>query len=208
MDESILRMHDKNTLKNIALNKGLSRRGFNGRNISRMRKQDFIDFILDQNQENEIDGILIPFEREMVSLFQELIMDDTLHPILQIFGVINGLEQAHKSSERVPNEEDEEAPDFTIKDLIVQEKTCTTDCACETCQENRKINEENLKVKNNLKDIENKITCVVCHSNMRNVIFNPCSHLATCISCSKNPLLGNKCPLCRKTFQNTARIFC
>ena len=229
MEESILKLHDKTTLKNIALGKGLSRRGFNGRNMSRMRKQDFIDFILYQDQiqgEHELDtnnGLLLPsFEDDMISIFQELIMDDSLQPIIHILDVIQGVENVHflnlsrrqskedktKPQERIPMEEDEAIPDFILKDLIKQEKVCDPDCACETCQENKKTIEDNLKVKTNLQDLETKITCVICRSNMRNVIFNPCNHLATCITCSKNRLLGDKCPLCRKVFENTTRIFC
>lgn len=228
MEESILKMHDKTTLKNIALDKGLSRRGFNGRNMSRMRKQDFIDFILyqdrvDHNDDNQFNGLLLPsFEDEMISIFQDLLMDDALQPVIHILDVIHGAENVHflnssrrqseeakpQPQERIPIEEDETVPDFILKDLIKQEKVCDSDCTCETCQENKKIIEENLKVKTNLQDLETKITCVICRSNMRNVIFNPCNHLATCITCSKNRLLGNKCPLCRKVFENTVRIFC
>jgi len=230
MEESILKMHDKMTLKNMALDKGLSRRGFNGRNLSRMRKQDFIDFILYKDrspphrQESRDDGSISPsLEEEVINMFQELIMDDSFQPIIHIMGALHGLESIHvfghrqegrrasnddkkEPQERIPNEEDESVPNFSMQDLII--KKCCSDCSCETCQKNNDIEKSNLKVKLNIQDLETKITCVVCQSNIRNTIFSPCNHLATCIACSKNPLLGTKCPLCRKVFDSTTRVFC
>ena len=224
MEESILRMHDKTTLKNMALDKGLSRRGFNGRNASRMRKQDFIDFILYKDRNDQGLDMSPSLEDDMINIFQELIMDDSFQPIIHIMGALGGLQsgsihvfgrsnsctQKEPQEERVPNEEDESVPNLVIKDLITGQKMCDIDCECEcdVCQKNNDIIKENLKVKNNLQDLETKITCVVCQSNVRNVIFNPCNHLATCISCSKNPMLNKKCPLCRKKFENTTRVFC
>jgi len=226
MDETILRMLNKPTLKSIALDKGLSRRGFNNRTMSRMRKQDFVDFILFKNRNSassaDADARLGeqsgrargPFtDEEVFNLFRELIMDEPLiritsysgedlfadYPnIVQIFG---------RSQERVPNDEDENVPCLSLEEPVQQEKNCGDDCECDICQRNSIIKRDNLKVKTNIQDMEHKIACVVCQSNMRNVIFSPCNHLATCIACSKNPLLGDKCPLCRKPFNNTFRIF-
>lgn len=224
MDESILRMHDRQTLKNMAFDKGLQRRGFNGRNASRMRKQDFIDFILykDRMDRRVESGSISPsFEDDMIEMFQEIILDDTINPIFQIMGAINGLQgrstivfgrsssnstnDGPKEPERIPNEEDEVVPDLSFKDI--EKSSCYLNCACETCQKNIEIEKENLKVKTNIHDLESKISCVVCQNNVRNVIFSPCNHLATCITCSKNPLLNKKCPLCRKEFETTTRVF-
>ncbi|CCV01769.1 Putative IAP [Invertebrate iridescent virus 22] len=221
MEESILQTHDKTTLKNIAFDKGLTRRGFNGRNASRMRKQDFIDFIL-YTQQRETSPSL---EDEVVNLFQELIMDDEFRPMVHIMGILNGIhtlqlrtsngdvrvfersisDNDSNKDERVPNEEDEVVPNLELKNLI--DNTHDIDCKCEECEKNDNIKKENLKVQMNVKDLENKITCVVCQTNTRNVIFGPCNHLATCISCSKNPLL-KKCPLCRTVFETKTRVFC
>jgi E3 ubiquitin-protein ligase mind-bomb len=225
MEESILKMHDKTTLKNMALDKGLSRRGFNGRNVSRMRKQDFIDFLIFKDRSplhrlNSNEGSTSSLEDEVLNMFQELIMDDSFQPIIHIMGALHGVESIHvfgsradsprtvpkKEPERVPNEEDEIIPNFTIQELVKND--CSSDCKCEICEKNNDIIKDNLKVKTNLQDLETKITCVVCQSNVRNTIFSPCNHLATCISCAKNPLLGKKCPLCRKIFDSTTRVFC
>lgn len=225
MDQSILQLHDKTTLKNLAFEKGLSRRGFNGRNVSRMRKQDFIDFLLTTESETEEDSTTT-LEEDVISMFQELMVDGFHHPIIQIMGALSGIrtiqlsssdirifersnssdtETTDKKEERIPNEEDESVPNFEFQDIITTSHK--SECECEVCQKNNKLIEENLKVTQNIQDLETKITCVVCQSNVRNVIFKPCNHLATCITCSKHPLL-KKCPLCRKVFESTDRIFC
>lgn len=222
MEESILKMHDKTTLKNIAFDKGLTRRGFNGRNTSRMRKQDFIDFILHFERQHEISPSS-SLEDEVVNLFQELIMDDEFRPIIHVMGGIHTLQLRTANDdvrvfersisndndkecvERIPNEEDEVVPNFELKNLI--DNAHDSDCKCEECQKNISIKKENLKVQMNVKDLETKITCVVCQNNTRNIIFGPCNHLATCISCSKHPLL-KKCPLCHKVFDTKTRVFC
>lgn len=237
MEESMLKMHDKTTLKNMALDKGLTRRGFNGRNISRMRKQDFIDFLIYENstqlhrlnnQGNVIpyehydnNGSTLSLENEVLNMFQELIMEDSFQPLIHIMGALHGFDSIRvfdsynnlyldkdkvEPSERIPNEEDESVPNFIVQDLI--KNNCKPDCLCEICQKNNDIINDNLKVKTTLYDLETKITCVVCRSNVRNIVFSPCNHLATCISCAKNPLLDKKCPLCRKVFNSTSRVFC
>jgi hypothetical protein len=58
----------------------------------------------------------------------------------------------------------------------------------------------------NIETLESKVTCVVCQTNFRNIVILPCNHLATCITCCKNPLL-TKCPICRKEITDTIRIF-
>lgn len=218
MEESILKLHDKNSLKHIALGKGLSHGGFNGRNISRMRKQDFIDFILlnDRNEGSHNLMLHSSLEEDIINILQELVTDDTFQPLIHIMNdALNMFEtnpifqlnsEAQKEpQERVPNEEDEILPNFIIEDLVIH--SCDSDLECEICQKNKRISEENLKVKTNLKNFELKTTCVICRNNVRNTVFSPCNHMATCISCSKNALLAKKCPLCRKIFNNTFRIF-
>jgi hypothetical protein len=189
MDEIELKRCDKTTLKNMALNRGLDRTGYNGRNLSRMRKQDFIDYILhtDDNDTSE------EFEEELLGfILSQIRTDDALDPILHIFNALNNLSERkepseNKKVERIPNEEDEQVPKLMIN-------------------KDHHTPEEISEVKTNLVNLETKITCVVCLTHLRNVAFAPCNHLATCISCSKNSLL-TKCPLCRKEFTGTTRIF-
>ena len=224
MEESILKKQNKLSLKNMALDKGLTRKGFNGKTPSKMLKQDFIEFILRQNHNNQ-NRQIDSDESSLEDIFQELMLSD-LNPIFQFFGAINAIEGASihvfnrtnsngssgsstplQKTERVAAELDEVVPQLTLQDEI-KDKHCDIGCKCEICQKNTEIIEENIKVKSNIHDLEAKISCVVCHCNVRNVIFSPCNHLATCISCSKNPLLNKKCPLCRKVFDTTTRIFC
>jgi hypothetical protein len=238
MEESILVHHDKTTLKTMAVERGLTRSGFNDRNRSKMRKQDFIDFILAKEQESAensgsssiestsesasssevlLEASPSPSEDEMINILEELFVDDSFQPIIRIMDVLYGFEypdserkinRAENSPERIPNEEDESVPNLSLQDLIVSKNICDIDCKCKICQININIVEENLKVQLNMRDLEARITCVICRCNVRNVIFNPCNHLASCIACSKNPLLDNKCPLCRKVYTNTNRVFC
>ena len=72
------------------------------------------------------------------------------------------------------------------------------------CEKNESVKDKNKQINSQLLNLEMKVTCVVCQTNIRNVIFEPCHHLATCISCSKKL---DKCPLCRKNLKNKIRIF-
>jgi len=219
MDQARLQTYNKDSLRRMALNKGLTNHGFNGRSLSRMRKQDFIDFMVnhidDESDEIVEEGNL------MMTLFRDLILEDTFQPIMNLMGALGGLDPAIRligrleversntvdttpQEERVPNEEDEITPNLLLQDL---DGTHSYDCICEICQKNKTAIRKNLKVKESIHNIETKVTCVVCLTHMRNVVFSPCNHLATCITCSKNPSL-DKCPLCRKKFERTTRIFC
>lgn len=201
MDE--LRTLSKTNLKNMAIEKGLSRKGFNGRNISRMRKQDFIDFIQQARLQPSADYNESDFEEDMLDFFGEIIMNGSFQPIIHVLGLDGGVfsrsNNESSKEERIPKEEDECAPCLSLSDAKY-EKVCNdaADCKCEACQ--------NAKVKSNIQETENKITCVICQSNERKILFSPCNHLATCIACSKNTLLKN-CPLCRKEFDKLTRVF-
>jgi hypothetical protein len=192
MDE--LRTLNKTHLKNMAIEKGLSRKGFNGRNISRMRKQDFIDFILDRQTRVSSD---YDFEEEMLDFFGEIIMMGLDSGNIRIFTRHNDVSSSSSASttkeqERIPKEEDECVPCLSLK------KLCSDDGDVPEGDQN--------KIRSNILEMENKITCVICQSNERKILFSPCNHLATCIACSKNPLLKN-CPLCRTEFDKLIRVF-
>jgi hypothetical protein len=209
MDE--LRTLNKTNLKNMAIDKGLSRKGFNGRNISRMRKQDFIDFLLDRqttrrlpftinrrsldprpDHTGEGEEIDHDFEEEIFDFFEEIIMNGYFQPIVHVLGLdvlrLNNVSSSASEGGRVPKEEDECVPCLSLKDGSDD------------------VLEENSKIRSNIQEMENKITCVICQSNERKILFSPCNHLATCITCSKNSLLKN-CPLCRKEFDKLTRVF-
>eukprot|EP00953_Heterococcus_sp_UTEX-ZZ885_P013629 7780-Heterococcus_DN1.PRE.2 len=47
-----------------------------------------------------------------------------------------------------------------------------------------------------LEELEERSTCVVCQHDSKRVLLQPCLHLCLCINCSKSPKI-NECPLCR-----------
>jgi ssDNA-binding Zn-finger/Zn-ribbon topoisomerase 1 len=63
-----------------------------------------------------------------------------------------------------------------------------------------------MTVESNVKNVEDKISCVVCRENMKNTVFLGCNHSATCIKCANSKHL-KECPLCRKKIEKVIRIF-
>lgn len=195
MDATTLKKYAKATLRQMASSKGLTKFGYNGRTISRMRKQDFIDFLTETSNSNLFDNL----GEEILEFLHALMLEDLpSHPIFNLMSIELTQPSSSSSStttkERTPEDVDENVPD-----LLFKEQTCSHCSDCDIC-------EFNAKVKKNLDNVENKLTCVVCGVNFRNVLFVPCNHLATCINCSKNREIKT-CPLCRKKFDNTIRVF-
>jgi hypothetical protein len=180
MEESLLLSQDKTFLKTMALSRGLTSSGFNGRTLSRMRKKDFIDFILLNNNNLERLEDFDPSLEEEVTAFIFEALPSFFH--LNLHSSSSSSKKEELKEIRSPNEEDE--PITTLNLEEVKDKNV-------------------FKI---IKELEIKITCVVCQSNMRNVVFIPCNHLATCIACSKSPLL-KACPLCRSAYTAKNRIF-
>jgi hypothetical protein len=56
------------------------------------------------------------------------------------------------------------------------------------------------------KDINAEFLCVICLTDTKNCLLEPCGHLATCIECYKTGKL-KKCPCCRTTITNMRKIF-
>jgi len=46
--------------------------------------------------------------------------------------------------------------------------------------------------------------CCVCQENERCIVFKPCGHICTCVTCCK---IIKECPLCRKSISDKMRIF-
>ncbi|XP_062581475.1 E3 ubiquitin-protein ligase XIAP-like [Saccostrea cucullata] len=53
-------------------------------------------------------------------------------------------------------------------------------------------------------ELRRRVTCKVCLSEEVGVLFLPCSHLVSCVSCSRRL---KKCPLCRKHIQTKQPMF-
>lgn len=53
---------------------------------------------------------------------------------------------------------------------------------------------------------ENRITCVVCLTQERSIVFIPCRHLASCKRCA-DARKFKTCPVCRETITLTQHVF-
>lgn len=174
---------NKQTLKNLAIENGLTSKGFNGRSKSRMRKEDFIEFILqaqcDQSDDsdNEIEQFLFASVIYVVP-DPEGIWRPLPDPEM-------GLEETNVKTKRVAVDEDEVLETIDIS----------------------ATGEDLETVKRLIRDAEGKLVCTICKCNARNTVFRPCNHLASCISCAANPLLVGKCPMCREPFSEKLRVY-
>ena len=170
----------KQTLKNLAIENGLTSKGFNGRSKSRMRKEDFIEFILqaqcDQLSSDDSDD--------------EFLFASVIYVVPDPEGIWRplpfGLDPEEKTK-RVAVDEDEVLETIDISLLETGEDLET--------------------VKRLIRDAEGKLVCTICKCNARNTVFRPCNHLASCISCAANPLLVGKCPMCREPFSEKSRVY-
>lgn len=59
----------------------------------------------------------------------------------------------------------------------------------------------NAEEENNVDDSK---LCKICYAEERNVVFVPCGHVVACAKCA---LSTNKCPMCRRIFQNAVRLY-
>jgi hypothetical protein len=53
----------------------------------------------------------------------------------------------------------------------------------------------------------NELTCVVCLEYTKDVVFEPCGHLATCVECARALHEQPVCPMCRNEIVSGRRIF-
>ncbi|TNJ27040.1 Ankyrin repeat protein 2 [Giardia muris] len=50
------------------------------------------------------------------------------------------------------------------------------------------------------------MTCVICLTNPKDTLLQPCKHICTCSGCSSQ-LKGQTCPLCRTPIDNTVKVY-
>lgn len=189
---------NKQTLKNLAIENGLTSKGFNGRSKSRMRKEDFIEFILQAqcDQSDDSDNEIEQF------LFASVIYvvpdpEGIWRPLSPPVGWVRDLVATERvldpeivKTKRVAVDEDEVLETIDISLL-----------------ESPATGEDLETVKRLIRDAEGKLVCTICKCNARNTVFRPCNHLASCISCAANPLLVGKCPMCREPFSEKLRVY-
>lgn len=65
--------------------------------------------------------------------------------------------------------------------------------------------EDTVVDQNNSAELMKELTCVVCITNKRAIMFSDCGHFATCNECTKR--LEKKCPICRLKNVNIRKIF-
>jgi hypothetical protein len=73
----------------------------------------------------------------------------------------------------------------------------------------KKENEYLIKKNSDLlddKDINMEYICVICMTDTKNCLLEPCGHLATCLSCYTEGKLKT-CPCCRTTITKMRKIF-
>jgi FtsZ-binding cell division protein ZapB len=79
-------------------------------------------------------------------------------------------------------------------------------------KENESVKKENeylIKKNSDLlddKDINMEYICVICMTDTKNCLLEPCGHLATCLSCYIEGKLKT-CPCCRTTITKMRKIF-
>lgn len=170
---------NKQTLKNLAIENGLTSKGFNGHSKSRMRKKDFIEFILQAQRDQS--GSLSSDDSD--NEIEQFLFASVIYVVLD---PETGLEETNVKTKRVAVDEDE---------------------VLETIDISPATGEDLETVKRLIRDAEGKLVCTICKCNARNTVFRPCNHLASCISCAANPLLVGKCPMCREPFSEKLRVY-
>jgi len=169
---------NKQTLKNLAIENGLTSKGFNGRSKSRMRKEDFIEFILQAQCDQS--GLLSSDDSD--NEIEQFLFASVIYVVLD---PEMGLEETNVKTKRVAVDEDE------VLETIDSPAT----------------GEDLETVKRLIRDAEGKLVCTICKCNARNTVFRPCNHLVSCISCAADPLLVGKCPMCREPFSEKLRVY-
>lgn len=198
--ETVLEHHDKSTLREMAIENGLTRSGWRGRFLSQMRKKDFISYLV--FREEEISRRL-DIEDEFVGLLQGMF---SMH--------IDGLARTSGASNERGGRAITRFNMFDHDRIFIEFSTSNTpsdaDAEESAHPERVPLDQDELvpdmTVESNLKNVEDKIACVVCKENMKNTVFLGCNHSATCIKCANSKYL-KECPLCRKKIEKVIRIF-
>ena len=92
---------------------------------------------------------------------------------------------------------------------IFTNHVCPSGEYCEFCnnfhKKEKKVLNDNTKLK--IEDTKGEIidmTCIVCLTNKRSVLFLPCAHLACCNTC--NSQIESTCPVCRSDISEYKQV--
>jgi hypothetical protein len=100
---------------------------------------------------------------------------------------------------------DYEIPDYDYEIPETPITATTSSIATASSEVNDSYGEDVVVDQNNNSELTKELTCVVCATNKRAVVFSECKHFVTCNDCTKK--LEKKCPVCRTQNYNVSRIF-
>lgn len=61
------------------------------------------------------------------------------------------------------------------------------------------------ELRSRLDEQSEEVSCKICMDNQANTAFLPCGHVCTCQACSTQ--MRGVCPVCRKTFTKSIRVY-
>ena len=99
------------------------------------------------------------------------------------------------------------------KEIVVQNKKEINDLLLDNKllkYQNSKLENINKTIKNEIMVLQEENLCVICKTNKKNILFLPCKHYIICDECEKmNCNISNetKCPICRKIYNDTIKLF-
>ena len=104
---------------------------------------------------------------------------------------------------------DKEFPELGQNNKLIVKKMMKKKLKLEKSQNKENITDEsniskNSILKEEVESLNEARRCVICLENERVVIFLPCAHFSTCVSCS---VAVKNCPLCRKTVEASIRAY-
>ncbi|TNJ30758.1 Ankyrin repeat protein 2 [Giardia muris] len=67
-------------------------------------------------------------------------------------------------------------------------------------------NRRGVKKLSSSRSLPEGMTCVICLTNPKDTLLQPCKHLCTCSGCSSR-LKGQPCPLCRTPVESTVKVY-
>ena len=67
-----------------------------------------------------------------------------------------------------------------------------------------KILETSVSLEERMKQLEDQRQCKICLNSVADVVFVPCGHLCSCISCAQSL---RKCPICRVKIEKAIKTY-
>lgn len=79
------------------------------------------------------------------------------------------------------------------------------------CNDFDRVVHKRMKNRRDEKDLEIHRTCCICMINSKSVVFLPCKHMATCVTCFEELVIRSfprypSCPICRSQILHTIKV--